>query len=241
MGRPSVTSSASFGVDRPLRSSARHGARPTWCAYAWCAGSGGGPHLEAAQSWLRQRRPVRRFTAFALLPFAFVVNACGGQKSVGSSACSQASPVTNGYVRLTDFDVFGVSSRTTRVATDPLFPRYPSALLPQKFRLQARHPFRGSLQVMAFDCRSGQAVRFYVRDVQNQRPQPASRFRLSGVRRIRLTWPPPLTAPDPPGWLVAPLFFRPGIGVVTFSRGHKVIEQLSLRVCIPKPGPSGDC
>ena len=25
--------------------------------------------------------------------------------------------------------------------------------------------------------------------------------------------------------------------MITFSRGDKVIEQLSLRVCIPKPGP----
>ena len=171
-----------------------------------------------------------------------MVAGCGAHRSdsVGA-ACSGASPLRSSVVRLNDFDVFGASSRTARDASDPLFPKYPNALLPQKFRLQARHRLTEPLRVTALDCRSGQPVLFYVKSGLNQPPETPQRFRHNGVRSVTLSWPPTLTAPDPPSWFLSPLFYEPGIGVITFSRGDKVIEQLSLRVCIPKPGPSGDC
>jgi hypothetical protein len=244
MRRPRETWSTRFGAigdaSRPgIRRSVRTG-RPIVapradCMLARCS--------DLVHTPVRGLCAPQRVAALALLPFTFVVSSCGSQEKAGArpAVCGQASPVTHGYVRLKDFDVFGVSSRATGIATDPLFPKYPSALLPQKFRLQARHRLHVALHVTAFDCQSGQAVRFYVKDAQYQRPQPASRFQRSGVRSIDLSWPPPLSAPDPPGWLIAPLFSHPGIGVVTFSRGHKIIEQLTLRICIPKPGPAADC
>ncbi len=144
-------------------------------------------------------------------------------------------------MRLKDFDVYGASSRTAKHASDPLFPKYPTALLPQKFRLQARHRLTAPLQVTALDCRSHQPVLFYAKSGLHQPSETPQRFRHNGVRSVTLSWPPTLTAPDPPSWFLTPLFYEPGTGVITFSRAGKVIEQLSLRICIPKSGPSGDC
>ena len=87
---------------------------------------------------------------------------------------------------LKDFDVFGASSRTARDASDPLFPKYPNALLPQKFRLQARHRLTKPLRVTALDCRSGQPVLFYVKSGLNQPPETPQRFRHNGVRSVTL-------------------------------------------------------
>ncbi len=176
------------------------------------------------------------------LCIATMTAGCGARQAGSTTeACATASRLQTGFVRLKDFDVFGVSGRSSRVATDPLFPSYPQALLPQKIRLQARQRLTKSLRVTAVDCKSGQSVLFYVRDNPNQRPMPVSRFRRNGVRSVRLSWPPPLSAPDPPSWLLAPLFYEPGIDVLTFSSGATVVEQLSVRVCVPRPGPTAEC
>jgi hypothetical protein len=199
---------------------------------------------------LRRRAVVLLATSAAIIGVvAWALDVRGGSGlSVGDrTACTHATPLrkvkgagsTRPYsiARLTSFDVVGVSGPTDVVATDPLYPRYPTALLPGHFGIDAHHALAAPVVLSAFYCSGGAVGLFSFTGTKGgpnlPRPASAAVVRTAGSRQATLFWPPPISAPpDPPSWLVTPFFYKPGLAVVRFAQRGKVIDRLTFRVCV---------
>ena len=65
------------------------------------------------------------------------------------------------------------------------------------------------------------------------RPAPASVVRRTGSVRATLYWPPPISSPpDKPKWLLTLYFYKPGLAVLRFAQGDRVIDRLTFKVCV---------
>lgn len=173
-----------------------------------------------------------------------VVTACGG-KSQGAphlaadrDACTRPSPVRNAVAHLQNFDVWGVGVVTSRSAISPLYPHYPDKVLVGKIGV-APHQISGRpVTITGFYCDTNHAIRFFQPspghpDLDVPQPAPASAISKAGVPSTRLTWPPPIQSlGDPDRWFFVPLFSRPGLAVLRFMQGTKVVDRLTVKVCI---------
>ena len=140
--------------------------------------------------------------------------------------------------RLTNFDVLGVSGRSGGVATSPLYPRYPSALLTGGFALAAHHRLTAPVILTISYCSGGGVVGLFSFTGRSSgpiipRPALASVVERAGSPQATLFWPPPISAPpDSLKWLVTAFFYKPGLAVVRFAQRGKVIDRLTLQVCV---------
>lgn len=129
------------------------------------------------------------------------------------------------------------------MATEPLYPSYPRQLLPEKFGLMARVRPDSPVTLTAFNCSDGSIVRLFAdpyHEPDIPRPATAKAVARAGSASVTLRWPPPILAPpDPPKWLVLPLFYKPGLAVVRFAEAGRVVDRLTFRVCIARP--NGEC
>jgi len=166
-----------------------------------------------------------------------------GLSAADSAACAHATAVVRvrdrTFVHLANFEITGAAALADPVATALLTPHYPTAVLPEKFGIEARRKLASPITLSAFNCEDATVVRLSSftgtdTDVTIPRPASASVVRSVGSTDPILTWPPPIQAPpDPPKWLVTPFFYKPGLAVIRFTQHGKVIDRLTFLVCIP--------
>lgn len=163
--------------------------------------------------------------------------------TVQRAGCVHATPVElvkgRAFVHLHNFEITGAAAPVSRVVTSPLYPHYPDALLPGKIGIEARRRLRAPVTLTSFYCRDAAVVRLFsftgTSSPALPRPASASAVKRAGSATAVLTWPPPIEAPpDPPKWLVTPFFYKPGLAVIQFAQGEKVIDRLTFLVCEPR-------
>jgi hypothetical protein len=160
------------------------------------------------------------------------------------SACEHATPIRKVQIagrstfvaRITNFDIAGTSAPPNRVATYPLYPRYPTALLVGGIGIAARHRLTAPVVLSASYCEGGRVGLFSFVGTKSgpaiPRPAPASVVRRTGSARVTLFWPPPIEGPpDKPKWLLTLYLYKPGLAVVRFAQGGRVIDRLTVKVC----------
>jgi hypothetical protein len=174
----------------------------------------------------------------------FVLSACGGESpgfsssSADRAACAHATAVRKAIAHLRDFDVWGVGVLTSRFATEPLYPSYPDRLLPGKIGIAPTKKIRTPITVTAFYCDDSATIRLFQpspghANVDLPRPAPASAIAKAGAISVQLSWPPPLqSVGDPDRWFITPLFSKPGLAVVRFTGRTRVLDRLTVNVCV---------
>jgi hypothetical protein len=182
-----------------------------------------------------------------LLVFGLVLaaSACGGQARHGSvlssadrAACARTTPVRKAIAHLNNFDVWGVGVVTSRFATAPLYPSYPDKLLLGKIGIAPHRPSDKPVTVTAFYCDDKATIRLFQptpghANLDLPRPAPASAIANAGAPSVRLTWPPPVQSlGDPDRWFVTPLFSTPGVAVLKLTEGTRVLDRLTVKVCV---------
>jgi hypothetical protein len=183
--------------------------------------------------------------AAAVLALLLMSSGCGAGNGNGTrltaadrAACARTTPVRKAIVHLRNFDVYGFGVLTSRVATDPLYPQYPDALLPEKVAIAPRQRRDAPVKITAFYCADGSVIRLFQpsachANLDLPRPSPAPAVAKAGVTSVLLVWPPPFQSlGDPDRWFVTPLDYKPGIAVWRFSQGERVLDRLTVRVCI---------
>ena len=181
--------------------------------------------------------------AMVAVAFLLLASGCGsgddgsGLSSGDRAACVRPSPARKGIAHLSHFDVYaGVV--TSRVAFDPLYPHYPDALLPTKIGIAPRQRFASAVTVTASYCADGSVIHLFEpstghANLDLPRPSPAPAVAKAGALSVRLSWPPPVQSlGDPDRWFVTPLDYKPGLAVWRFRRGDKVIDRLTIHVCV---------
>jgi len=161
------------------------------------------------------------------------------------TACAHATPLRKveiggkpSYVaQLRNFNIVGLGGQVSRVVTAPLYPRYPTALLVGGIGIQSRHQLTAPVTLTSAYCAGGRVRLFSFTGTDSgpsiPRPASASVVRRTGYPQATLHSPPPISSPpDKPEWLLTLYFYKPGLAVLRFAQGGRVIDDLTFKVCV---------
>ena len=179
-----------------------------------------------------------------MVALLMVVCACGARSSrislsaADRAACGRATSVHKAIAHLREFDVWGVGVLTSRFATAPLYPDYPSKVLVGKIGIAPHRRSSEPVTVTASYCGDGATIRLFEPSREHAnldlpRPASASEIAKAGAQSVQLTWPPPVRSlGDPDRWFITPLFSKPGVAVLRFTEGKRVLDRLTVNACV---------